>query len=307
MKHALVPLFALLASASSAFAQLVETGPFEGSMRESFNSYAQLTQITCLPNPAFSGQADICSRDPNGLAVPYGIGDGDCQIYPQSAFLAALYAGGVFVRFNEPIHRFGGLVGTLNPTIVTLNFNDDSHALIDSQQADSTPFCLMQWSGWESLANGITLVHIFADSGAIGLENLEADRRVGARTCISVPNSTGLAAHIFAFGTESVSANDLHLTAGPVPDAPGIFVYGPSPAQVPFGNGFLCVGGFLIRIAAASGSGQTLTAFVDNTDPPPAQGQITAGSTWLFQAVFRDPQLGPSLGLSNAVSVTFAP
>ena len=37
------------------------------------------------------------------------------------------------------------------------------------------------------------------------------------------------------------------LRASGVPDEIGVFVFGPSPTQIPFGNGLLCVGGNLRR------------------------------------------------------------
>ncbi len=136
---------------------------------------------------------------------------------------------------------------------------------------------------------------------------------VGAPTisayCASTVNSTGRPAFASVEGCTSVAAGDLVLTAGPVPNLPGLFYYGPDQTQVPFGNGFRCVGGQQVfRLDVSVASGNVLTHSLDYANPPAAVGQITAGSTWNFQAWFRDPAAGGAFfNLSDGLSVTFAP
>jgi hypothetical protein len=49
-----------------------------------------------------------------------------------------------------------------------------------------------------------------------------------------------------------------------------------------------------------------MTMTIDLANPPSASGTITAGSTWNFQAWYRDPVAGGSnYDLSNGLSVTF--
>ena len=51
-----------------------------------------------------------------------------------------------------------------------------------------------------------------------------------------------------------------------------------------------------------------LTWAVHNTAAPGGAGQLTAGSTWNFQAWFRDPAAGgTAFNLSDGVELTFAP
>ncbi len=51
-----------------------------------------------------------------------------------------------------------------------------------------------------------------------------------------------------------------------------------------------------------------MTFLVDNTSPPSAATQITSGSTWNFQAWFRDPIAGGSFfDMSDGLNVTFGP
>jgi hypothetical protein len=105
-----------------------------------------------------------------------------------------------------------------------------------------------------------------------------------------------------------VAANDLLLRAEPVPDQPGIFFYGPQQTIVLFGNGLLCVAGQIGRLDVVNAAGNVMTFPLDNTSPPSAATQITAGSTWNFQAWFRDPVAGGAFfDLSNGLSVTFGP
>ncbi|MCY2961911.1 MAG: M12 family metallo-peptidase [Planctomycetota bacterium] len=131
---------------------------------------------------------------------------------------------------------------------------------------------------------------------------------VGASFCLANPNSSGSAAQASATGSASVAANDLVLRAQPVPaNANGIFYFGPNVAQTPFGNGWRCVGGSTFRLGIVSASGGALTRAVNNTLPP-AAGRLVPGSTWNFQAWFRDAAAGGAqFNLSNGLRIPFAP
>jgi YD repeat-containing protein len=123
--------------------------------------------------------------------------------------------------------------------------------------------------------------------------------------CEAVPNSTGAAALISASTCNSVAENQFSLRAEPVPNQPGLFFYGSAPTQVPFGPGFLCLGGAIIRLPVQMAQGGSLTLDVDLSMPPNAAGQITAGSTWYFQAWFRDPSDPAAFNLSDAIAIRF--
>jgi hypothetical protein len=142
---------------------------------------------------------------------------------------------------------------------------------------------------------------------------LEAHPKPGTGTnyCSSTANSTGLAALIVASGSTSVAANDLQLLASPVPaSVPGLFYYGPEMISQPFGNGVRCVGDggvgvFRRAVRNATAQGE-LIELVDLSMPSTGPGQILPGSTWNFQAWFRDPAGGGAFfDLSDAVSLTF--
>ena len=182
--------------------------------------------------------------------------------------------------------------------------------------------------GWSVAVSGDTVVVAAdaEDSSATGVDGDQSDNSaftagaayvltvgLGTNYCTSTPNSTGLPALISATGSASVSANDLSLHAQPVPALQnGVFFYGPIQTQVPFGNGFRCVGAGATGIARLpienSGLAGVLEHDLDNTLPPTAVTQITSGSTWNFQAWFRDPAGGGAFfNLSDGLSVTFAP
>ena len=92
-----------------------------------------------------------------------------------------------------------------------------------------------------------------------------------------------------------------------MPNQNGIFFFGADQDQVPFGNGFLCVGGMLFRLDVELAAGNVLTHAVDFGAPPASQ-QIAAGTTWNFQAWFRDPVAGgANFDLSDALTIAFVP
>jgi len=131
---------------------------------------------------------------------------------------------------------------------------------------------------------------------------------VGANFCASTVNSSGGPAIISATGSASIAANDLVLQAAPVPaSSTGLFYFGPTATQVTFGNGFRCVTGTIRRLGIVPASGGALTRVIDNAVPPSA-GVLVAGSTWRFQAWFRDVAAGGSnFNLSNGLRIPFAP
>ena len=131
---------------------------------------------------------------------------------------------------------------------------------------------------------------------------------IGTTYCTALPNSSALPALMSASGSTSVAANDLVLRAAPLPDQPGLFYYGPMQIFVPFGNGFRCVGGTVGRLPITVATNGELVHALDNTAPPNGSVVITSGSTWNFQAWFRDPPAGgAAFNLSDGLEVSFVP
>jgi hypothetical protein len=122
---------------------------------------------------------------------------------------------------------------------------------------------------------------------------------LGTSYCTSTPNSTGGAAAMGVFGpdhggTGLVFMDDpVVLSASPVPaGCVGLFLFGQAPAQVPFGEGFLCVSPPLHRlpptVAVGFGAGTLEQSLTFSRNPAFAPG------TWYLQAWFRDPPGGPT-------------
>ena len=110
-----------------------------------------------------------------------------------------------------------------------------------------------------------------------------------------------------AYGSASSGGGDLTLTSMPVPNQNGIFFHGDNPSQVPFGNGFLCTTGGIVRGSVVMGVGNVATYTYDNSD---AKHSLAAfvGSTRNFQHWFRDPAAGGAFfNASNAVSIVVLP
>jgi hypothetical protein len=97
-----------------------------------------------------------------------------------------------------------------------------------------------------------------------------------------------------------------------VPNTVGLFFYSQGQlnggAGLPFGNGLRCIGGSgtpLVRLQPGFPSGNVLITNVDFTNLP-NNGQVLAGSTWNFQAWFRDPPAGgAAFDTSDAIQIVF--
>lgn len=131
--------------------------------------------------------------------------------------------------------------------------------------------------------------------------------KLGSNFCLALANSTGQAALISATNSPSVSVGKLTLQAGPVPNGFGIFFHGSNQMQFPFGDGFLCVTGPIVRGAVISSQNNVSTYTYDNSSHQHTL-QSFIGTTRYFQAWYRDPAAGGSgFNLSNGIAVTIAP
>jgi Malectin domain/Kelch motif len=110
--------------------------------------------------------------------------------------------------------------------------------------------------------------------------------------CSAGPNSTGSPALIRFRGSSSLQSSDLRLLAETVPDGQfGLFFYSALFTDVPFGNGQRCLASPLYRLPVKPVNGGMLTHQVNFSNLPNG-GEILAGSTWGFQAWYRDPVAG---------------
>jgi glucose/arabinose dehydrogenase len=128
--------------------------------------------------------------------------------------------------------------------------------------------------------------------------------------CATSPNSVGAGARISSTGSTSAASNDFQLLVDDlVPYQFTLCFYGSSAVQVPFNDGTRCVGGRIQRLnpAILASSAGHMSRSVDLQSQ--GQNPITPGSTWHFQAWYRD-QNGPGgsgSNLSDALTGTFCP
>jgi len=130
--------------------------------------------------------------------------------------------------------------------------------------------------------------------------------------CEGEINSTGGRGLLRLRGSRSVSSNELFVsvrnTSGDV--LTQVF-FGSRRVQRPFGSGVLCLGGRLHRLGAPFQNSDTGSGgfALDLSDPaftsPP--GALVAGSTWGFQAWYREPAKHGGFNFTNALSLTFCP
>ena len=134
--------------------------------------------------------------------------------------------------------------------------------------------------------------------------------------CTSSANSVGAGAVIGMSGSASIASADFTLTVdGAVPGQFGLFFYGASQTESPFGNGSLCIAGGgsgLFRLAPAllTDAAGHADRWVDFGAPPASggAGELAAGSTWFFQYWYRDPAGGGAgFNLSDGLQVGFCP
>ncbi len=120
----------------------------------------------------------------------------------------------------------------------------------------------------------------------------------GTNYCTATVNSTAQAAAMAGAGSGSITGNCLVLIANDVPQTPGIgiFIGGPSGAQIPFFNGNLCVspqGLQRINQVTPPVNG-TVTQLIDFTGASTGTAplNVVAGQPFRFQYWFRDPMAG---------------
>ena len=133
---------------------------------------------------------------------------------------------------------------------------------------------------------------------------LDTYEPVGVSYCGATQNSTGAAASIDASGSKSLAANSLVLRADDVPNTPFLFFHGGSQAQLPFGDGYLCAAGGIVRIGAAAAA----TGGVAQKTVNLAAAGITTPGARHFQCWFRDVAAGGAgFNTSDAIGIGIEP
>ena len=121
--------------------------------------------------------------------------------------------------------------------------------------------------------------------------------------CVLSPNQWTQGAEISASGSTDVTQNQLTLiVSGANPAGFGLFFYGQGRAQVPTGNGSLCIAGAFQRLAVVQtdifGTGTYALDF------PALAVPIANGETWNFQYWLRDVG-GAGFNFSDGLEITF--
>lgn len=130
--------------------------------------------------------------------------------------------------------------------------------------------------------------------------------------CSSLSNSAGGGAGISSTGTASVSSNNLEVFASGMPSGKtGLFFFGPNQTSTLFGDGLLCVGGSITRLAPMQTDvlGQAAEV-LDLTNPEFTSGPAAAtpGNTTNFQFWFRDPAFGSAgFNTTDGLEVVWCP
>jgi hypothetical protein len=157
-----------------------------------------------------------------------------------------------------------------------------------------------------ALGHQIGSVFVVGGDTARLVENVP---QIGTAYCIGAPNSVGTGASIAIYGSAVVADNDVLLTAnGMPPSVPGLFILAPQQAQLPFGDGFLCVGGSIARVLPmALSTPQGTVQQAPDLQSPAFAGLILPGTTHHFQRWYRDPPGpgGSTFNLSDARQVVF--
>lgn len=125
--------------------------------------------------------------------------------------------------------------------------------------------------------------------------------------CVAAPNSVGPGALMSSSGTAKLYADDLVLRVdGCPPFAFGLFFHGDQTLQAPFGNGYRCVGGAIVRagIVQIDATGHAELAF----DAAGSLAPLAPGVARHFQYWYRNVAAGGALfNLSDGMTVRFCP
>jgi len=126
--------------------------------------------------------------------------------------------------------------------------------------------------------------------------------------CVAAPNSVSPSgAVISADGSCAVESDNFGLLAGPIPAGEyGVFFHGASQVQFPFGDGFQCAAGGIVRIWPPLAANDVGFVAKDVKNSGPGGNGIMAGTTRNFQLWYRDPAGGANgFNLSNGLEVLF--
>jgi hypothetical protein len=259
------------------------------------------------PNGIYAGDA-FEPNDSCVLAAPIddGLHQLSATVLNQDWFSLTVEPGATLSYLHSPTggppwasHLVSDCSGSFQAFLASANplFSGSSQSVLTWKNTESAPrevrFFVIH-PGW---------VPDFSTAYELDLRNTQ-----GEVFCGSTPNSSGAAARIDASGSTDVYSGSLELSAVGLPSGVfGLFFFSSNEViAAPFGNGLLCLGAPFRRLPVAnSGPGGALHTTIDWAAPGSA-GAITAGSTWGFQAWYRDVAGGGThYNLSDGLRIEF--
>lgn len=147
----------------------------------------------------------------------------------------------------------------------------------------------------------------FAPSGSCPNSTV-VDGPVGASYCTSVPNSTGTAATMAAYGTSSITENRLWLLGNNLPvGQTGIFFAGQNQLLPPvgMGSGWRCIASPLFRFPVSLTCSPGSVVRKLDLGNLPGTMSVVSGQTMNFQFWFRDG--ASTTNTTDGLAVTFTP
>ncbi|MDP6540762.1 MAG: hypothetical protein QF903_13320 [Planctomycetota bacterium] len=130
--------------------------------------------------------------------------------------------------------------------------------------------------------------------------------------CTAAPNSVHPTGSFLSHqGSTSVGWDDFALVAVHLPaDEVAVFFCGPTRLEVPFGDGFRCVGAPAWRLGPEdTGPSGVVVRELDVAAGPGPGAAFSPGSTWHFQLWYADPRGrgGSGFNLSDGLEVRWCP
>ncbi|MFT7542982.1 MAG: hypothetical protein ACI9K5_003964, partial [Gammaproteobacteria bacterium] len=244
-------------------------------------------------------------------AVPYGWSAvrSDGEIFPAWPALAPglsyvdVQSGAALVSDGSIVQPFAtpGTVPALPPGTSYVDLSAGGHRYVSLCHACNFPPYFIDTTHYVARrSDGIVVAWGDNESGQCAAPGNAGAMQHGT----TAVNSTQASAVIRAFGSNSLAANELKLEALSVPNTAFLFLRGTQSAQMPFGNGSLCLGGDIVRIQLAGHASDNIARV---TLDLPSIGVNAPGVNY-FQCWFRDPAAGGAeFNTSDALYITFVP
>ena len=232
---------------------------------------------------------------------------------------AAFFPQSVAVHLGEVvIVTFGGVARTdFNGSLIGFSGNTTGPFESHAAPTDAGDLVVITANGLQILdrESGRTTQSISLFPAGPGVPFLTneviSQSPTSSRICPSAPNSSGRPGALSLVATDDLDREILIAFARGIPAGQTTqFFYGDAVGAVPFGAGTICVDpatGGLVRstlgASTADGTFETRLTFA----APGSGSEFLAGTTWVFQAAFRDPGQGAGFGTTDAVTLTFRP